>query len=68
MILKPMFQRVLYIQYLTQFGQYSIKVPINSGSKVNAIQPRFIKKLGLHIYKTDVGTQKIDNSRLETLV
>lgn len=54
------------IQYLTQFGQHLVKTPINSGSEVNLLQPNFARKLDLHVYKTDVGIQKINGSRLET--
>lgn len=39
---------------------------INLRSKVNAIQTSLTRKLGLRICKTDVNTQKIDGSRLET--
>ena len=39
---------------------------LNSGSKVNAISPAYTKKLGLKTRKTNVATQKIDGSALET--
>ena len=39
---------------------------INSGSEVNAMTPAYAKKLGLRIWKTDVGAQKIDGSSLDT--
>lgn len=39
---------------------------IDLGSKIKNMQPSFIKKLGLCIYKTNVYTQKIDGSRLKT--
>ena len=34
---------------------------INLGSKVNAMTPAYAKHLGLQIWKTDVGGQKIDD-------
>lgn len=39
---------------------------IDSGSEVNAMYPTYAAKLGLPVGKTDVGTQKIDKSHLET--
>ena len=39
---------------------------LNNGSKVNAINPALIRKLGLYIQKTNVGAQKIDGSALKT--
>ena len=39
---------------------------LNSGSEVNAISPAYAKRLGLKTWKTNVGTQKIDGSALET--
>ena len=35
------------------------------GSKVNAITPAYIAKLGLKVQKTDIGAQKIDGSTLD---
>lgn len=62
---KPELQRVSCIQYLIQFPQPLIKVIIDSGSKVNVMQPSFAKKLSLYVRKTDICIQKIDGSRLE---
>lgn len=31
----------------------------------NIIKPSFVEKLGFFIQKTDISTQKIDNSKLE---
>lgn len=59
-------QRVLYIQYLVLFCQVLVQAFIDLGNEVNTIKPSFAKKLGLHIIKTEVGTQKIDGSRLKT--
>ena len=39
---------------------------IDSGSKVNAMHPTYATKLGFHIRKIDIGTQKIDGSYLDT--
>lgn len=57
-------QWVLYIYYSTQFVKFSIKVLINSSSKVNVMQPNFARKINFYICKTNVSTQKIDGSRL----
>ena len=38
---------------------------LNSGSKVNVMNPTFAWKLGLYIQKSNVGAQKIDGSALE---
>ena len=43
-----------------------MKVLINSGSKVNAMDPAYATKLGLRARKIDVGVQKIDKSHLDT--
>ena len=39
---------------------------IDSGSKVNAMTPAYVAKLGLRVKKTNIGTQKIDGSTLNT--
>lgn len=59
-------QRVLCIYYPAQFGEFFIKGLIDSSSKVNVMQPSFPRKLGLRIYKTNIGAYTIDGSRLET--
>lgn len=59
-------QQVIYIQYPSRLSQYSIEALIHFVSKVNAMQANFARKYSLHIWKTDVGTQKINGSRLET--
>ena len=38
---------------------------LDSGSKVNAMQPAFAEKLGLIVQSTNVGAQKIDGTTLE---
>ena len=40
---------------------------IDSGSEVNAVHPAYAAKLGLTFRKTNVGSQKIDGSPLETI-
>lgn len=44
----------------------SIQALIDSRSEVNVMAPAYGKKLGLRMRKTDVGTQKIEGSILET--
>ena len=39
---------------------------LNSGSEINAINPVYDGKQGLHIWKTNVRAQKIDGSAFET--
>ena len=39
---------------------------LDSGNKVNAMNPDFAWKLGFKVQKTNVGAQKIDSSALET--
>ena len=39
---------------------------LNSGSKVNAINPAYAKRLGLKTRKTNIGAQKIDSFAFET--
>ena len=39
---------------------------LDSGSKVNAMNPAFAQKLGFHIRKTNVGAWKINGFALET--
>ena len=58
--------RVPCIQYLVRFQEEQVKALLNSGSKVNAINPDFARKLGFKIWKINVGVQKIDGLALET--
>ena len=53
------------IQYPVQFQEKQVKVLLNSGNEVNAINPNFAQKLGLKVWKTNVRVQKIDGSTLE---
>ena len=60
--------RVPCIYYLVWFQEDKdqVRALLNSGNEVNAMNPAFTRKLGLHIQKTNVGVQKIDGSTLET--
>ena len=58
-------QRVLYIYYPIRFKKKEVQALIDSGSKVNAITPAYALRLGLWVYRTNIGAQKIDGSTLE---
>ena len=60
--------RVPYIHYPVWFqeGQEQVKALLNSGSKVNAMSPAYIERLGLKTRKTNIRAQMIDDSALET--
>ena len=47
--------KVPCIHYLVWFQEKQVKVLLNSSSEVNAMNPAFARKLGLHIQKTNVG-------------
>lgn len=49
-------QYVLYIRYLVLFKQELVQAFINSGNKVNAMTPAYIKKLDFRVQKTDIST------------
>ena len=55
----------IYYSVWFRENQEQIKALLNSGSKVNAMSPAFVQKLGLYIRKTNVGAQKIDSSAHE---
>ena len=68
-------ERVTCIRYpitfpggITQDGSAlnSVSVFLDLGSEVNAIHLAFVEKLGLVVRATNVGTQKIDGTTLET--
>lgn len=59
-------QGVSYDHYPTRLIEFFFKALVKSDSKLNAIKPGFARKLGLRIYKTNVSTQKINGSKLET--
>ena len=65
---KATLERIPCIRYSVWFrkGSDNTQALIDSGSKVNAINSAYAKKLGLCIRQTDVGAQKIDGSHLET--
>ena len=60
--------RVPCINYPVWFqeDQEQVKALLNGGSKVNAMNSAFARKLGIHIRKTNVGAQKINGSTLKT--
>ena len=58
--------RVPCIYYLVRFLEEQIRALLDSGSEVNTMNPDFAWKLGLKVWKTNVGAQKIDSSALET--
>lgn len=49
-------QQLLCLYYLAQFSEFYIEAFINSGGEINVIQPCFLRKVGLYICETDVGT------------
>ena len=58
--------RVPCIHYPVRFQKEQVKALLDSGNKVNAMNPDYAWKLGLKIRRTNVGAQKIDGSALET--
>ena len=65
--------RVPCIYYPVQFqenqeqeSQRQVKALLDSGSEVNAMSPTYVEKLDVKTRKTNVRTQKIDGSALET--
>ena len=56
----------IYYPVWFQGDQEQVKALLNSDSKVNAMSPAYVKKLGLKTRKTNVGVQKIDGSALGT--
>ena len=56
--------RVPCIYSLVQFQEEQVRTLLDSGSKVNIINPDFARKLGIKIWKTNSETQKIDSSAL----
>ena len=58
--------QVPYIYYPINFGKKSMLVLFDSGNEVNALHLAFSKKLGFPMRLTDIGTQKIDDTTLET--
>ena len=64
---KVVLEKVSCIHYPIWFqeSQEQVMALLNSGSKVNAMSPAYAKKLGLKIWKTNIGAQKIDGFALE---
>lgn len=58
---------ISYIHYLVRFqkDKDNMQALINLGSKINAMNSVYVKKLGLCVRQTDVGAQKIDKSHLK---
>ena len=59
---------IFCICYLIKFKKSNVKIQalINAGIKVNTIIPRYILKLGLKIYSTNIRTWKIEDFTLKT--
>ena len=60
--------KVPCIHYPVHFqeDQEQVRALLDNGSKVNAMSPAYVEKLGLKTRTTNVGVQKIDGSALET--
>ncbi len=58
-------ERVSCIWYSVIFKDQT-ETLLDLGSKVNAMSQAFAQQLGLKIYKTNVGVQKIDSTTLKT--
>ena len=63
---KIVLKKVPCIHYLVWFPEKQVKTLFDSGGKINAMNPAFAWKLGLHIRKTNIKDQKIDDSTLKT--
>ena len=48
-------QKILCIHYLIRFKKKKVQALIDSGSEVNAMTPAYASKLGLRVYRTDIG-------------
>ena len=61
-------ERVPCVHYPLHFRKNTadVRALIDSGSEVNAMTPAYSSKLGLWVYRTNVGAQKIDSSTLQT--
>ena len=59
-------QRVSCIHYLIWFKKKEVQALIDSSSEVNAMILAYVLRLGLRVYHTNVGAQKIDGSTLKT--
>ena len=61
-------ERMPCVHYPLRFRKETadVKALIDSGNEINAMTPAHALKLGLQVYHTDVGAQKIDGSTLQT--
>ena len=58
--------RVPCIHYPVWFQKEQTRAMLNSGSKINTMNPNFVRKLSFKVWKINVGAQKIDGFALET--
>ena len=58
--------RVPCIHCPVRFQEVQVRALLNSGSKVNTMNPDYARKLWLKIQRTNIEAQKIDGSALET--
>ena len=60
--------KISYIYYPVWFqeSQGQIRALLDSGSKINALNPAIARKLNFHTQITNFGAQKIDGSILKT--
>ena len=56
----------IYYPIWFQEGQGQVKALLDSNSKINAMSPAYVEKLGLKARKTNIGVQKIDGSAFKT--
>ena len=56
---------IFVIQFSLKKNKIQAKALINFGNKKNFITPRYTSKLGLKVYHTNIGAQKIDGSIFE---
>ena len=59
-------QRVLYVHYSIRFKKKEVQALIDLGNEVNAMILAYASRLGLRVYRTNIGAQKIDGSTLKT--
>ena len=63
-------EHVFCIHYPVQFKKNThgtqVQALIDLGSEINVMIPAYASKLGLRVYRTNIGAQKIDDPTLET--
>lgn len=59
-------QPVMYTDYFTQFVKFYVKLLMESDSKVNVMYSSLESKLAFCNSKINMGSQKIDGSKLKT--